>query len=262
MQRRKIKLTLAYDGTDYHGWQVQPGLKTVQAALCQAATALIGHKTHVHGASRTDAGVHALGQVGLIEAVTPIPTENFPKALNDRLPSDIAVLDAEQPDHWKFDLIGDVTRKLYRYTIHTGKIRPVHTIRYGWHLPRALHVEAMQRAAGHLLGQHNFRSFASAADQRQSSVRTVFRCDVIQDTEAGTLHVEVEGDGFLYNMVRNIVGTLVDIGHGLREPDVVPHILAAQDRTAAGQLAPAAGLCLVWISYQNSELRTRNSGDQ
>ncbi len=263
MNRRKIKLTIAYDGTDYHGWQVQPGFKTVQETLCQAATSLIGRKTHVHGASRTDAGVHALGQVGLIEAATSIPTENFPKALNDRLPSDIAVLDAEEPDHWKFDVIGDVQRKLYRYTIRTRRIRPVHDIRYCWHLPRSLDPKRMQRAAQHLVGEHNFRSFASAADQRQSSVRKVFRCAILPGTgeQADTLHVEVEGNGFLYNMVRNIVGTLVDIGRGHWEPQVIPTILEARDRTAAGQLAPAAGLCLVWIRYQKSEFRTQNTGD-
>ncbi|MBP8303213.1 MAG: tRNA pseudouridine(38-40) synthase TruA [Phycisphaerae bacterium] len=250
MSRRKIRFTIAYDGTDYHGWQVQPGVKTVQEALCQAATGLIGRKVHVHGASRTDAGVHALGQVGLIETVTPIPVENFPKALNDRLPHDIAVLDAAEPS-WDFDLIGDVRRKLYRYTIHTGLIRPVLGIRYCWHLPARIDVEAMHTAAQSLVGTHDFRSFASAADRRESSVRTVFRCDVIRGAgdKADDLYVEVEGDGFLYNMVRNIVGTLVDIGHGRWEPRIMAAILEARDRTAAGQLAPASGLCLVWIRY-------------
>ncbi len=242
MSQRKIRFTIAYDGTDYHGWQVQPGVKTVQEALCRAATGLIGRKVHVHGASRTDAGVHALGQVGLIETVTPIPAENFPKALNDRLPHDIAVLDATEPP-WDFNLIGDVKRKLYRYTIHTGTIRPVLDIRYCWHLPMRLDVESMHAAAQALVGTQDFRSFASAADRRESTIRTIFRCDVARGT------CEVEGDGFLYNMVRNIVGTLVDIGHGRWEPQMAAAILEARDRTAAGQLAPASGLCLVWIRY-------------
>jgi tRNA pseudouridine38-40 synthase len=250
MSQRKIRFTIAYDGTDYHGWQVQPGVKTVQEALCQAATALIGRKVHVHGASRTDAGVHAVGQVGLIETVTPIPTENFPKALNDRLPHDIAVLDASEP-RWNFDLIGDVERKLYRYTIHTGAIRPVLGIRYCWHLPIRLDAEAMNAAAQMLVGTNDFRSFASAADRRESTVRTIFRCDVTrgQADREDWITVEVEGDGFLYNMVRNIVGTLVDIGHGRWEPKMMAAILEAKDRTAAGQLAPASGLCLMWIRY-------------
>ncbi len=250
MNPRKIKLTIAYDGTDYHGWQIQPGFKTVQEILCRAATGLIERKTHVHGASRTDAGVHALGQVGLIETMTPIPTENFPRALNDRLPTDIAVLSAEDAP-WKFDVIGDVTRKLYRYTICTRRIRPVHDIRFCWHHPHALDLEAMQEAARYLVGKQDFRSFAAAADQRESSVRTLFRCDVLQGTgqRSDYIIIETEGDGFLYNMVRNIAGTLADIGQGRWEPKMMAAILEAKDRTAAGLLAPAQGLCLVWIAY-------------
>jgi tRNA pseudouridine38-40 synthase len=248
--QRKIKLTIAYDGTGYHGWQVQPGLPTVQETLCQAATSLIGRKTHVHGASRTDAGVHALGQAGLIEVISPIPTENLPRALTDRLPAGMAVLDACEVGR-KFDLIGDVTRKLYRYTICISKARPVLDMRYCWHLPGQIELEAMQDAAQYLVGKQDFRSFASAGDKRQSSVRTIFACDVApcDDGVSHWIHIDVQGDGFLYNMVRNIVGTLVDVGHGRWTPDTIPEILAARDRCAAGQLAPASGLCLRWIKY-------------
>ena len=250
MHKRKIKLTIAYDGTDYHGWQVQPGFKTVQETLCQAATSLVGRKTHVHGASRTDAGVHAKGQSGLIEVATPIPTENFPRALTDRLPQDISVLDACDVDK-PFDLIGDVTRKRYRYTLCVTKPRPVMQIRYCWHVPGDIQVAAMQTAAQSLVGIHDFKSFASAADHRKSSVRTIFRCQVNEVNEAPHrwITVDVEGDGFLYNMVRNIVGTLVDIGHGRWTPDQMEAIRNAKDRTAAGRLAPASGLCLEWIRY-------------
>lgn len=248
--QRKIKLTIAYDGTDYHGWQVQPGLPTVQETLCQAATLLIGRKTHVHGASRTDAGVHALGQAGLIEVISRIPTENFPRALTDRLPAGMAVLDACEVDK-QFDLMGDVTSKLYRYTICISKARPVLNMRYCWHLPGPIDIAAMQAAARYLVGKQDFRSLASAADKRQSSVRTIFSCEVTRTTDATNdwLHINVQGDGFLYNMVRNIVGTLVDIGHGRWTPDKMTEILAARDRSAAGQLAPASGLCLEWIEY-------------
>ena len=175
--QRKIKLTIAYDGTDYHGWQVQPGLQTVQETLCRAATSLIGRKTHVHGASRTDAGVHALGQAGLVEIISPIPTKNFPRALTDRLPAGMAVLDACEVDK-KFDLMGDVTCKLYRYTICISRLRPVLHMRYCWHLPGPIEVEAMQDAAQALVGKQDFRSFASAGDKRQSSVRTIFACAI------------------------------------------------------------------------------------
>jgi tRNA pseudouridine38-40 synthase len=250
IHKRKIKLTIAYDGTEYHGWQVQPGLKTVQQTLCEAATSLVGRKVHVHGASRTDAGVHAKGQAGLIEVATPIPTENFPRALTDRLPSDIAVLDACDVGK-TFDLIGEVTRKLYRYTLCVTKPRPVMNIRYCWHMPGDIQVAAMHTAAQALVGTHDFKSFASAADKRQSSVRTIFRCDVTERHEAPHhwITVNIEGDGFLYNMVRNIVGTLVNIGHGRWTPEQMADIRDAKDRTAAGILAPASGLCLEWIKY-------------
>ena len=250
MQRRKIKMTIGYDGTDYHGWQVQPGYRTLQQTLCEAATALLGRKTHVHGASRTDAGVHALGQSGLIEVASPIPTENFPKALTDRLPEDIAVTEACEVDRG-FDLMGDVTRKLYRYTLYVSKPRPVLKSRFCWHLPGSLDIAAMQQAAGHLVGEHNFKSMASSADTRQSAVRTLFRCDVTEEIEGlnHCVRVDVEGNAFLYNMVRNIVGTLVDFGRGRWNADHMPAILAARDRNAAGQLAPARGLCLMWVRY-------------
>ncbi len=250
MHRRKIKFTIGYDGTDYHGWQVQPGFKTVQETLCQAATSLVGRKTHLHGASRTDAGVHAQGQCGLIEIASPIPTDNFPRALSDRLPSDIVVKDACEVDR-KFDLIGDITCKQYRYTLCISKPRPVLNIRYCWHVPGTIDVLAMQQAAHHLVGKQDFKSMASAADQRQSSVRTVHRCEVNERIDGPNhwITVDVEGDGFLYNMVRNVVGTLVDIGHGRWPADHMQAILAAKNRQAAGQLAPASGLCLMWIRY-------------
>lgn len=250
MHKRKIKFMIAYDGTDYHGWQVQPGLKTVQETLCQAATSLVGRKVHVHGASRTDAGVHAKGQSGLIEVATPIPTENFPRAMTDRLPHDIAILDACDVGK-PFDLIGDVKRKLYRYTLCVTKPRPVMQMRYCWHVPGDIQVKAMQQAAQALIGTYDFKSFASAADHRKSSVRTIFRCDVTEqfDSPHHWIYVDVEGDGFLYNMVRNIVGTLVDIGHGRWDAEHIVSIREAKDRTAAGQLAPAGGLCLEWVKY-------------
>ncbi|MHC4119400.1 MAG: tRNA pseudouridine(38-40) synthase TruA [Planctomycetota bacterium] len=276
MSRRNIRLTIAYDGFDYSGWQIQPGKRTVQGELVRAVTSLFGRKTHVHGASRTDAGVSALGQVGLFEVDSPIPTENLAKAITDKLPADIAVLDAAE-EKWGFDLMSSVTNKLYRYTIFTGRARPVLHVRHCWHLPVKLDIAAMSEAAGLLVGKKDFKSFASAADKRTSSVRTIFRCDVnsscvvrdasceeaaqrsksdvtdsqyaIRNTQYDWIYVDVEGDGFLYNMVRNIVGTLVDIGAGRWEPEKMNEILEARDRTAAGRLAPPQGLCLMWIKY-------------
>jgi tRNA pseudouridine38-40 synthase len=246
MAARKIKLTIQYDGSGYFGWQVQPDRVTIQQLLNEAVSTLVGRKVTVHGASRTDAGVSALGQVGLIEIDSPIPTENFPKAISDRLPPEIAVIEAVEVDK-KFDLINDVKSKLYRYTIFNSRLRPVLSIKHCWHIPTRLDIDAMNRAAKLLVGTKDFKSFASAKDNRESTIRTIFRCEVARDND--WVYIDVEGNSFLYNMVRNIVGTLVDVGLGRWPPGKMTEIIEAKDRTAAGQIAPAEGLCLMWIKY-------------
>ena len=278
MAIRKIKLTVQYDGSRYSGWQTQPGKRTIQAELVEAVSNLTGVRTAVHGASRTDAGVSALGQAALFEIDCSIPTDNFPNALNGRLPRNIVVTSAEEVPP-KFDLLGEVKSKLYRYTIHTGRYRPVLKLNQCWHLHKKLDIAAMNEAAKLLVGKKDFKSFASAADKRESSVRTIFRCEVVSscvmhnasceektktdnnDThntqhairntqyEKRWIYIDVEGDGFLYNMVRNIVGTLTEIGAGRWKPEKINEILEARDRTAAGRLAPPQGLCLMWIKY-------------
>ncbi len=246
MAVRNIKLTVQYDGSKYHGWQIQPGRRTIQGELVEALSNLVGVRTHVHGASRTDAGVSALGQVALFEIESPIPTENFPKAINGRLPHDIVVTAAEEMPRG-FDLMSGVTSKLYRYTIYTGKYRHVLRLNQCWHIPKKLDVATMNEAAKLLIGKKNFKSFASAADKRQSSIRTIFRCETTADDK--WIYIDVEGDGFLYNMVRNIVGTLVEVGARRWEPEKMDEILEAKNRTAAGPIAPPQGLCLMWIKY-------------
>jgi len=297
MAVRKIKLTVRYDGFDYHGWQIQPGKKTIQGALVEAVSNLVGQRTFVHGASRTDAGVSALGQAALFEIDSPIPTENFADAINDRLSDDIVITEATEASR-EFDLISGPTSKLYRYSIYTGKVRPVMHIRHCWHLPGELDLAAINEAAKLLVGTKDFKSFASGKDKREDTVRTIFRCEVYSSSEerltaenAGEnitspkrkrrdksppsrsglvaassnlvvkenphnaryedtwVYVDVEGDGFLYNMVRNIVGTLVEVGAGRWGAEKINEILEAKDRTAAGPLAPANGLCLMWIKY-------------
>jgi tRNA pseudouridine38-40 synthase len=250
MALRNVKLTIAYDGSEYHGWQIQPGFTTVQGVIGEALRGLFGPDARVCGASRTDAGVHALGQVGLIQIDSPIPTENLVRVISDRLPSDITIVKAEDV-RMGFDVIGEVTNKLYRYAIHCGPVRPVLRLRYCWHLPSRLDVLQMDAAAKRLLGRKDFKSFASAADSRDDSVRTIFRCDVTEKAEEENqwVYVEVEGDGFLYNMVRNIVGSLVEVGLGRWPPERMAEALAAHDRRAAGPIAPASGLCLMWIRY-------------
>ena len=278
MAIRNIKLTIAYDGTEYHGWQIQPGTRTIQGVLREAIEGLLGRRVRVCGASRTDAGVSALGQVGLIQIDSPIPTENLARAITDRLPPDMAVVEAVEVP-LGFDVIGAVKSKLYRYTIYTGPVRPVLQIRHCWHIPMKLDTAAIAKAAKFLVGTKDFKSFAAGNEKREDTVRTIFRCDVylscversasceekmdscfrrndntqyaIRNThdENNWVYVDVEGDSFLYNMVRNIVGTLVEIGAGRWKPEKIKEILEAKNRTAAGPLAPAAGLCLMRIQY-------------
>jgi tRNA pseudouridine38-40 synthase len=281
MAIHNIKLTICYDGSEYHGWQIQPGLRTVQGVLTGAIHSLLGDKVRVCGASRTDAGVSALGQVGLIQIDSPIPTENLARAITDRLPEDMAVTEAIEVPRG-FDIIGAVKSKLYRYTIFTGSVRPVMLRKHCWHVPARLDVPAIDKAAQLLIGKKDFKSFASAKDTREDTVRTVFCCNVasvcfnrdasyekvmsasdtnsvftpfkqysIRNTqyEGDWIYIDVEGDRFLYNMVRNIVGTLIEIGIGRWKPEKVTEILDAKDRRAAGPLAPAAGLCLMQVKY-------------
>ena len=250
MALRNVILTIAYDGCDYHGWQIQPGEVTVQGVLTEAIRSLVGPRARVCGASRTDAGVSALGQIGLLRVDSPIPTENLARAITDRLPENMVIVKAEDAPVG-FDVIGDVTRKLYRYTVFCGPVRPVLHMRHCWHIAANLDTLRMNEAAKLLVGKKDFKSFAAAADHREDSVRTVFRCEVTEKpTDDGRrIYVEAEGDGFLYNMVRNIVGTLVEVGLGRWTPEKISEILEAKDRKAAGPIAPPNGLCLMWIKY-------------
>ena len=245
MSIRNIKLVIHYDGTNYHGWAGQPETATVQGTIEEVIEKLTGQPVKVYGSSRTDAGVHALGQVANFRINSPVPTENFSNALNNLLPQDITISDVcEMPDD--FDAISDTAEKRYDYLINTTPIRPV-LARNQWHRLGQLDIGKMHQAAQKLVGKKDFKSFASAADQRESSVRTITLCQVEQ--EGDVIKISVAADGFLYNMVRNIVGTLVEIGRGRWKPDMIETILEAKDRNAAGPIAPACGLCLMEIYY-------------
>lgn len=247
MAQRNIKLTIQYDGSRYSGWQKQPGRKTIEAELVSAIANLICcDNVEVNGSSRTDAGVSALGQVANVRLDTPIPTARLAKAIGKYLPPQIVVTEAvDVPED--FDAIKDTKSKMYRYSIYTGKTRPVMQVNHCWHRPGKLNVDAMQTAARKLVGEKDFKSFATACDKRLSSVRTIFHCDVTQDGQ--WIYIDVQASGFLYNMVRNIVGTLVEIGRGRWQLEVIEKILEAKKRAAAGPIAPANGLCLMWIKY-------------
>ncbi len=239
---------IAYDGTDYHGWQIQPDLRTVQGTLCAAASTVLRQEIRVQGASRTDAGVHAQGQWGLIPTIHPITADHLVGCLNDTLPPSIVVREAVEVSN-DYVLLDHVSSKAYRYTLCTSRVRPWRMARFCWHYPGHLHIEDMQQAAEKLLGRHDFSSFAAGLEPGQNTIRTLTRCQVFSERlgEDDFLHFDVEGDGFLFHMVRIIVGTLVDIGRGHWPAHRMSDILYACHRQAAGHLAPAAGLCLMEI---------------
>lgn len=247
-----FKLTLSYDGTHYAGWQRQPNQPTIQAALEAALSAVAGEAVPVAGCSRTDAGVHALGQTASFRLETQIAPGQWVRALNTHLPADIAVLDCEiVPDD--FHASGSALRKRYRYVIHDGPVRDVFHLRYAWHYPTRLDAAAMHAAAQALVGEHDFKSFENHGTPRPSTVRTVYELSVQRVADAfgrcDFVHVEVAGNGFLYNMVRNLVGTLVDVGRGARPIAWPAQALAACDRAAAGMTAPPQGLVLLHVAY-------------
>jgi tRNA pseudouridine38-40 synthase len=252
-----FKLTLAYDGTEFSGWQAQPGRRTVQGELERAWREITGETVRFQVAGRTDAGVHAIGQVASVESPTQIGPEALTLALNAKLPEDAAVRSIEPaPDG--FHATYDAKRKRYRYSVYNDSRRPVLLRRYAWHVPTPLDVAAMHAAAELLVGTQDFLSFQSAGSERESTVRTIFGAEVSRgragqggaDVETQSLVlIEVEGDGFLYNMVRAIVGTLVEVGRGKRSPQWIAEVIAARDRCAAGQTAPPHGLTLLRVDY-------------
>jgi tRNA pseudouridine38-40 synthase len=247
---RSLKLTLAYDGTDFSGWQVQPGRRTVQGTLEQALRRITGQPVRVVASGRTDAGVHALGQVVSCAIDTRLDREQLLRALNANLPPDLRMLRVESvPD--RFHAIGDAVRKRYRYVIQDGPIADLFRRRYCWFLPGRLDHQAMHRAAQPLVGRHDYASFQASGAERATTVRTVFELAVARTDPPGhdLVVVEIEADGFLYNMVRNIVGTLVDVGRGARAETWPAQVLAARDRRQAGRTAPARGLFLLRVDY-------------
>jgi len=245
---RNIRMVIAYDGTDFHGWQTQPGLRTVQDLVEQAVRRVVRHQVTINGASRTDAGVHARGQVANFLTTCTIPCENLRLAIGSRLPKDISILHAREVPA-DFRASSSPLSKLYRYRIHNHAHRPVedHLQRYTYHFWQPLDVERMQQAADYLVGEHDFAAFATSGHQRQSTVRTILRCEVYRHYHE--VRIDVEGTGFLYNQVRNIVGTLIEVGRGHWPVERMPEILASRDRTQAGPTAPPRGLCLQWIRY-------------
>ena len=245
---RNIKITIEYDGTAYSGWQVQPNAVTVQSRLEEAVTRLTGEEVKVYGAGRTDSGVHARGQVATFRTVSDIPIENFARALTSRLPRDISVRAAEEvsPD---FDPRHNAKLKLYRYQIYASSIAPAIGRQYLWHVCWELDISRMQQACRIFEGEHDYTSFSNQErnNPEANNIRTVTSCQL--SSKDNIITIDVIGRSFLYNMVRNIVGTLVDVGRGRIPPECIPNIFAARNRQLAGQGAPANGLTLEWIKY-------------
>lgn len=245
-----FKLTLAYDGTDFCGWQAQPGQRTVQGELEAAWREITGETVRVTATSRTDSGVHALGQVVGVESESRLSAAELLGGINAKLPADIVLMNIEAALEG-FHATRDAQRKRYRYQIHNDRCRPLFDRDRVWHVPQPLDVAAMHRSGQVLVGTHDFASFQSVGSERESTVRTIFAVQVSHGSgeQQSQVAIEVEGDGFLYNMVRIIAGTLVEVGVGRRDESSLGEVLAACDRRAAGKTAPPQGLTLLRVEF-------------
>lgn len=241
---------LSYDGTDYHGWQVQAGARTVQGTLVEMARRRFGADTRVTGASRTDAGVHALGQVVSLTTTARIAAAGLRGALNADLPRDIRVLDAREAPAG-FDARRAAFGKRYAFLIDNAAIARPLLARYAWHIPQALDVAAMRRALAALRGRHDFGAFCAAPGREKDPVCVVRALHVVRRKER--IAVLLSADRYLHHMARNIVGSAVEIGRGARTPDWLAAVLASRDRRQAGPTAPAQGLVLVRVLYAPRE---------
>jgi tRNA pseudouridine38-40 synthase len=253
---RTFRLTLEYDGADFEGWQIQPGeRRTVQQALELALARATGERVRTIGSGRTDAGVHAEGQVVSVRLETALEADVLRRALNAVLPDDVAVRElAVAPDG--FDARRDATGKLYRYSLWNARDRSPLRRRHALCWKRPLDLAKIRIAAGLLVGSHDFAAFQAAGSQVQSSVRTLRRIDATGEAGAA-IDLWFEGSGFLRHMVRNLMGTLIEVGSGRRDPGGMVALLAARDRRRAGPTAPAHGLTLVSVSYAAAEASAR-----
>lgn len=251
-EKKRVRLTVAYDGTNYHGWQVQNNGITIESEINRCLSDLLGEQIEVIGASRTDAGVHALGNVAVFDTAARMPAEKISYALNQRLPEDIRIQCSEEvaPD-WHPRRCE--SRKTYEYRIYRGEFpMPVKRL-YSYFTYRPLNVSAMREAASYLVGEHDFQSFCQTGAQVESTVRTIYGLDV--EEQGPELVIRVCGNGFLYNMVRIIAGTLMEVGEGKREARELRDILEKRDRSAAGPTAPAHGLTLVEYQFSSEGLK-------
>lgn len=249
---KRVRLWIAYDGTDYCGWQIQPNGITVEEVLNEKLKKLTGEDVHVIGASRTDSGVHALGNVAVFDTESSIPPERMVYALNQKLPEDIVIVKSDEvPQNWH-PRYQEALRKTYEYHIHNSPVPNPLKRKYSTHVSFPLDVEKMRESAAYLVGEHDFVSFCNIRTNVEDTIRTVTSLDILQEGE--DLTIRITGNGFLYNMVRIIAGTLIRVGRGFYEPERVKEILEERKRTAAGVTAASNGLVLVRIDYGTEDL--------
>ena len=245
---RNIKLTIEYDGTNYNGWQTQrKGLKTIQAEIEKAIAKITGKKSHLYGSGRTDSKVHAKGQIANFHTNSSLALKRLQRGLNAVSPDDISITKTEEAAknfHSRFD----AKAKTYRYTILNRKSSSPFIKRYSLYIPYRLNLSTMKKEAKALLGRHNFKSFQASDKKERSAVRTIKKIN-INNSKDSLITIDIEADGFLYNMVRNIIGTLIEAGRGKFPPGSTKRILNAKDRNQAGPTAPAHGLCLMKVRY-------------
>ena len=248
--KKRVMLIVAYDGTNYCGWQIQPNGNTIEGELNRALSELLGEIIIVSGASRTDAGVHSCGNVAVFDTTARMPAEKISYALNQRLPEDIVVQYSQKvpldfhPRHVK-------SKKTYEYRILNREFRDPNRRLDTYFYYRHLDVHAMREAAGYLVGEHDFKSFCSIHARVETTVRSIYALTV--DKKEDIITIRITGNGFLYNMVRIIAGTLIRVGTGEYKPEQIPEILAAKDREMAGPTAPAHGLTMIGIEYEDLE---------
>ena len=247
---KRIFLRVAYDGTDFVGWQIQNEGRTVEGELNKAINALTGETTEVIGASRTDSGVHAKGNVAVFDTESTVPADRFMYALNSLLPADISVVESKEtaPD---FHPRHTSSIKTYEYRIFVSRINDPLKRRYAYRFPTELNAERMDEAAKYLIGEHDFKSFCCVRTQAETTVRKIYSADVFHDGD--DIVIRVSGAGFLYNMVRIIAGSLMEVGSGKKEPIHIKEVLEGTDRTLAGPTAEPQGLTLVNIEFTGEQ---------
>jgi len=243
---RNIKLIIEYDGKSFNGWQKQPTKLNIQGEIERAIGEITGEEIKLIGSGRTDAGVNALGQTANFKTNSNIPIEKIPLALNSKLKKSIVIVSAEEVDD-SFHSRYNVKSKTYRYTINNSQNGSAIYRDMEYHFPIKLDVKKMKEAAKLFEGEHDFKGFKASGTSSKSSVRTIYKADVKQDGDR--IYIELTGNGFLYNMVRIISGTLLDVGLGKIDVNDIPEIIDSKDRKRAGKTLPAHGLCLVKVEY-------------